>query len=66
MAERIFQHREGPTPGFSSRYGCNRLVSYEEYERMDAAIAREKQIKGDSRARKVALIEAMKPDWKDL
>jgi putative endonuclease len=66
LAERIFQHREGRTPGFSSRYGCNRLVFYERYERMDEAIAREKQIKGGSRARKIALIEAMNPDWRDL
>ncbi len=66
LAERIFQHREGLTPGFSSRYGCNRLVFYERYERMHEAIAREKQIKGGSRARKIALIEAMNPDWRDL
>ena len=66
LAERVFQHREGLTPGFSSRYACNRLVFYERYERMDEAIAREKQIKGGSRARKIALIEAMNPDWKDL
>ncbi len=66
LAERIFQHREGLTPGFSSRYGCNRLVFYERYDRMDEAIAREKQIKGGSRARKIALIEAMNPDWRDL
>jgi hypothetical protein len=52
----------GLTPGFSSRYGCNRLVFYERYERTDEAIAREKQIKGGSRARKIALIEAMNPD----
>jgi putative endonuclease len=66
LPERIFQHRAGLTPGFSSRYGCNRLVFYERHERMDEAIAREKQIKGGSRARKIALIEAMNPDWKDL
>jgi putative endonuclease len=66
LPERIFQHREGLTPGFSSRYGCSRLVFYEKYERIDEAIAREKQIKGGSRARKIALIEAMNPEWKDL
>jgi putative endonuclease len=66
LAERIFRHREGLTPGFSSRYGCNRLVFYEKYERIDEAIARGKQIKGGSRARKIALIEAMNPDWRDL
>jgi putative endonuclease len=66
LGERVFQHRGGLTPGFASRYGCIRLVFYERYERMDEAIAREKQIKGGSRARKIALIEAMNPDWKDL
>jgi predicted GIY-YIG superfamily endonuclease len=54
------------TPGFATRYGCNRLVFYEAYERMDEAIAREKQIKGGSRAKKIALIETMNPEWKDL
>jgi predicted GIY-YIG superfamily endonuclease len=66
LAERVFQHREGLTPGFSSRYGCVRLVFFERYERMDEAIAREKQIKGGSRAKKIALIESINPDWKDL
>jgi putative endonuclease len=37
LAKRVFQHREGLTPGFSSRYGCNRLVFYERYERMEEA-----------------------------
>jgi len=63
---RVFQHREGLMSGFSKRYGCDRLVFYERYERMDEAIAREKQIKGGSRTKKIALIEAMNPDWKDL
>ena len=66
LAGRVFQHREGLTPGFTSRYGCSRLVFYERYERVDEAIVREKQIKGGSRARKIALIEAMNPDWRDL
>jgi putative endonuclease len=68
LRERVFQHREGLTPGFTTRYGCYRLVFYERYERMDEAIAREKQIRGGSRARKIALIEAMNPNpnWKDL
>jgi predicted GIY-YIG superfamily endonuclease len=66
LAQSIFQHRNGKTPGFATRYGCNRLVFYEAYERMDEAIAREKQIKGGSRAKKIALIETMNPEWKDL
>jgi predicted GIY-YIG superfamily endonuclease len=66
FAQRVFQHREGLTPGFGSRYGCTRLVYYERHERMDEAIAREKQVKGGSRAKKIALIESINPDWKDL
>jgi putative endonuclease len=66
LAQRIFQHRDGMTPGFATRYGCNRLVFYEAYERMHEAIAREKQIKGGSRAKKIALIETINPEWKDL
>ena len=61
-----FQHRQGLTPGFASRYGCTRLVFYEHYARMHDAIAREKQIKGGSRAKKIALIESMNPAWSDL
>jgi len=66
LSQRVFQHREGLTPGFASRYGCNRLVFYEHFERMEEAIAREKQIKGGSRAKKIALIESMNPEWNDL
>ena len=66
LSQRAFQHREGLTPGFTTRYGCKLLVFYERYERMDDAIAREKQIKGGSRARKIALIQAINPKWRDL
>jgi predicted GIY-YIG superfamily endonuclease len=66
LSRRAFEHREGLTPGFASRYGCKRLVFYERYERIIDAIAREKQIKGGSRAKKIALIEAMNPEWNDL
>ena len=66
LPQRIHQHREGLGEGFTRRYRCKLLVFYETYERMDEAIAREKQIKGGSRARKMALIEAMNPQWRDL
>jgi len=66
LSRRVFEHREGMTPGFASRYGCDQLVFYEHYERIVDAIAREKQIKGGSRAKKIALIESMNPEWKDL
>ncbi len=66
FARRVFEHREARVPGFSARYGCERLVWYERYEVMTDAIAREKQIKGGSRAKKLVLIEAMNPQWLDL
>jgi putative endonuclease len=66
LSRRAFEHRNGLTAGFTSRYGCKRLVFYERYERIVDAIVREKQIKGGSRAKKIALIEAMNPEWNDL
>ena len=66
LAQRAFQHREGLVPGFTTRYGCTLLVWYERHATMLEAIAREKQIKGGSRAKKLALIEALNPQWRDL
>jgi putative endonuclease len=66
LPRRAFEHRQGAIEGFSKRYACKSLVWYERYERMDQAIAREKQIKRGSRARKLALIERLNPDWRDL
>jgi putative endonuclease len=51
--------------GFTAKYGCKMLVWYELYATMLDAIAREKQIKAGSRAKKIALIEALNPEWKD-
>jgi putative endonuclease len=66
ITTRVYQHRESLKPGFTSRYGCKLLVWYEFQETMLQAIAREKQIKGGSRRKKLALIEAMNPQWRDL
>ena len=66
LPQRTWQHREGVTDGFTRRYDCKMLVWYEMAGTMDAAIAREKQIKAGSRAKKLALIEAMNPVWDDL
>ncbi len=66
LVQRIQQHRDGLVPGFTSRYGVNRLVYAEEADSAIAAIAREKQLKGWVRRRKIALIEAVNPEWKDL
>lgn len=66
LPQRIWQHREGMVDGFTKRYGCKMLAWYELAETMDVAIAREKQIKGGSRSKKLALIERINPQWHDL
>ncbi|GJE40031.1 GIY-YIG nuclease family protein [Methylobacterium persicinum] len=66
LARRVYEHREALLPGFTRQYGCKTLVWYEPYASMVEAIDREKQIKAGSRKRKLALIEAMNPDWTDL
>jgi putative endonuclease len=55
-----------PSDGFTKRYNLTSLVYYEVHEDMTAAIAREKQIKGRTRAKKVELIESVNPEWRDL
>ena len=64
--QRAAQHREGQIDGFTKKYGCKRLVWFELHSTMEYAITREKQIKAGSRKRKIALIEAENPDWRDL
>jgi putative endonuclease len=66
LPRRAFEHRQGLVKGFSTKYGCKILVRYELHETMEAAITREKQIKAGSRAKKLALIEGLNPEWKDL
>jgi putative endonuclease len=66
LPRRAFEYREGLLKGFSAKYGCKRLVWYELHETMIDAIAREKQIKAGSRAKKLALIEGLNPEWTDL
>jgi predicted GIY-YIG superfamily endonuclease len=66
LVQRAHQHREGLVPGFTARYGCKLIVWYERYDEIASAIAREKQIKAGSRKRKLELIDALNPDWRDL
>ena len=66
LGQRAWQHRTGVADGFTKRYGCKLLVWFEAADTMEAAILREKQIKGGSRAKKLALIEGMNRDWADL
>jgi putative endonuclease len=66
LYRRTLQHKGKETPGFTSRYGVDRLVYYETFHDVRAAIRREKEIKGWTRKKKTALIEASNPKWKDL
>jgi putative endonuclease len=66
LMRRIGEHKQKKIAGFTSKYNVTKLVWFEAHGRATSAIAREKQIKGWSRAKKVALIEAMNPLWKDL
>jgi putative endonuclease len=66
LERRLFEHREGLIKGFSKKYNCHRLVYFEGADEPMAAIVREKQIKGWSRRKKVALIEMQNPHWRDL
>jgi len=63
---RVRQHRDGVLDGFTKKYKTNRLVYFERFQYVENAIAREKQIKGWLRAKKVELIERMNPTWEDL
>ena len=66
LQKRIFEHKNKLVSGFSQKYNLNKLVYFEQYESIESAIKREKQIKGGSRSKKNALINAMNPSWDDL
>jgi putative endonuclease len=66
LRNRVLAHKHGRFEGFSKRYHCTRLVWFEEFERVDNAIRREKQLKRYLRRWKLELIEADNPEWRDL
>jgi putative endonuclease len=66
LARRIWEHRAGAVPGFTSRYHVHNLVYYERHERIEAAIQRGHNIKHWPRRWKTALVDGMNPDWIDL
>ena len=65
-ARRMYEHKEGVSKGFTSRYGVHLLVWYEEFPDIRDAIQREKRIKKWPRRWKLDLINKMNPDWEDL
>jgi len=66
LAERIWQHKNDVTEGFTKRHGVHLLVWYELYDTMESAIRREKAIKEWKREWKLELIEKTNPTWRDL
>jgi len=66
LARRIWQHKQDEAEGFTRRYRVHTLVWYEPQPSMEAAIAREKQIKEWRRAWKLRLVEESNPQWRDL
>ena len=67
LPQRIIEHKEKKYQNsFSARYNLNKLVYYEQFQMIGDAIAREKQLKGGTRANKVDLINSLNPKWEDL
>lgn len=66
LRRRVYEHKHKLVPGFTEKYNITRLVYFEETPDVHAALAREKQIKGWLRAKKIALIEDANPEWRDL
>ena len=66
LFKRVAEHKNKEVEGFTSTYNVSKLVYHEEFNTMPEAIVREKQIKGGSRQKKLDLIKAMNPEWRDL
>jgi len=66
LERRVYEHKHKLVPGFTQRYNITQLVYFEQTNDINSAIAREKQIKGWLRRKKIALIESVNPIWRDL
>ena len=66
LIRRVYEHKNKMIKGFTAKYNINKLVYFEHMTDVESAIMREKQIKGGSRTKKIALIKKMNPEWKDL
>ena len=66
LRRRVGEHKAGEVPGFTSKYRVTKLVYFERYTNVKEAIAREKEIKAWRRAKKIALLETLNPEWRDL
>ena len=66
LLKRVYQHKTKTYKGFTYKYNCDKLVYFEEFDDINEAIDREKQLKAGNRKRKVALIALENPTWEDL
>jgi len=66
LMRHVYQHKNKLIKGFTKRYNITNLIYYEETNGVWEAICREKKIKGWLRSKKIALIESVNPEWKDL
>jgi putative endonuclease len=66
LERRVYEHKQKLVPGFTTKYNIDRLVYFEATEDVQAAISREKQVKGWLRSKKIMLIGSVNPTWVDL
>lgn len=66
LERRIYEHKQKKIKGFTQKYNVDKLIYFERFDSIDSAISREKQIKGFSREKKLALIIKVNKEWKEL
>ena len=66
LERRCYEHKHKIVKGFTQKYNVDKLVYFEKFDFINLAISREKQIKGYSRAKKIALINIFNKEWKEL
>jgi putative endonuclease len=66
LERRCYEHKQKKIKGFTQKYNVDKLIYFERFDSVDSAIAREKQIKGFSREKKLALINKVNNEWKEL
>jgi putative endonuclease len=66
LPKRVWEHKNGAFGGFTKRYNIHRLVYFEAHDTMESAILREKHLKRFGRSEKMALIQTLNPNWRDL
>lgn len=67
IVRRVYEHKNKIFPdSFTVKYGCNKLVYYENFHYVNDALEREKKLKAGTRKKKIALIESINPNWVDL